>query len=119
MPESKPWFLRVSYPFFKTPKPLYSEEVYRSLSSDAKVLYSLLLDRSSLSYKNREKWSLPNGTVYVIFTQAEICQKLGCGHDKAAKLMKELELYHLIRRFYGKAGSPAKIVVLPFMSTDP
>ena len=40
------------YSFFKIPKILYTDSIFKTLSSDAKVLYAILLDRMSLSMKN-------------------------------------------------------------------
>ena len=41
-----------SYAFYKIPKVLFTEEMFEGLTTDAKVLYGLLLDRVSLSKKN-------------------------------------------------------------------
>ena len=41
------------YAFFRIPKLLITEPYFRRLSTDAKLLYGLMLDRMSLSIKNR------------------------------------------------------------------
>ena len=41
-----------AFSFFRIPKLLFTDEAFRVLSSDAKVLYGILLDRISLSMKN-------------------------------------------------------------------
>ena len=41
-----------SYSFYRIPKMLFTEEIFEALSTDAKVLYGLLLDRISLSRDN-------------------------------------------------------------------
>ena len=38
-----------SYSFYRIPKLLFTEELFETLSTEAKVLYGLLLDRISLS----------------------------------------------------------------------
>lgn len=38
--------------FYRIPKLLITDEYFRDLSTDAKVLYGLMLDRMSLSAKN-------------------------------------------------------------------
>ena len=38
--------------FYKVPKALFTEEKYQKVSTDAKMLYGLLLDRMYLSVKN-------------------------------------------------------------------
>ena len=41
------------YSFYRIPKALFQDEYFRCLSSDAKILYGLMLDRMSLSIKNQ------------------------------------------------------------------
>ena len=41
------------YSFYRVPKVLFTAECFKSLSCEAKVLYGLMLDRMSLSIKNR------------------------------------------------------------------
>ena len=40
------------FAFYKVPKVLFTDEKYRAVSTDAKMLYGLLLDRMYLSVKN-------------------------------------------------------------------
>ena len=40
-----------SYTFYRTPKVFFTDPRFRKLSSDAKILYGILLDRVSLSIK--------------------------------------------------------------------
>ena len=40
------------FSFFRIPKALFTEKEFQSLSTDAKLLYGILLDRISLSKKN-------------------------------------------------------------------
>lgn len=77
------------YSFYRVPKVLFTAECFKSLSSEAKVLYGLMLDRMSLSIKNR--WFDEEDRVYIIFTVEEIAELLNCGTQKAVKLMKELD----------------------------
>ncbi len=46
---------------------------------------------------------------------------LGCGHDKATRLQRELEKHNLLRRKYHGEGKPAKLYVLTVskISTEP
>ena len=74
---------------YRVPKVLFTAECFKSLSCEAKVLYGLMLDRMSLSIKNR--WFDEEDRVYIIFTVEEIAELLNCGTQKAVKLMKELD----------------------------
>ena len=77
------------FSFYRIPKVLFTEERFRSVSAEAKVLYGLLLDRMSLSCKNG--WLDKEGRVYIIFTIEEVMTALGCADQKAGKLLHELE----------------------------
>ena len=100
--------------FFKMPKVLFTDE-YKDLSAEAKLLYGLMLDRMQLSAING--WCDKNGEVFIFFTIAETSEKLGCGHDKATRLQRELEKYNLLRRKYQGKGRPAKLYVLDIPKT--
>lgn len=82
--------------FYKLPKVLFSDEKYKGITTDTKVLYSLLLDRNCLSIKN--DWKDMYGRYYQYFTIKECKEKLNFGHDKIAKLFKESEANGLITR---------------------
>ena len=41
------------FSFYRIPKLLFTDERFKELSTDAKVLYGLMLDRMSLSSKNQ------------------------------------------------------------------
>ena len=99
------------FKFVRVPKLLF-EARYKNLSTDAKILYSLLFERMELSRKNG--WHDDDGSVYIYFTLEEVCEVLGCGHDKATKLFCELESYALLRRKKQGFGKPAKLYVLKF-----
>lgn len=73
------------FSFYRIPKVLFTEERFRSVSAEAKVLYGLLLDRMSLSCKNG--WLDRAGRVYIIFTIEEVMTALGCADQKAGKLL--------------------------------
>ena len=91
--------------FFKMPKVLFTDE-YKDLSAEAKLLYGLMLDRMQLSAING--WCDKNGEVFIFYTIAETSEMLGCGHDKATRLQRELEKHNLLRRKYQGKGKPAK-----------
>ena len=107
------------YAFFCIPKLLITEPYFRRLSTDAKLLYGLMLDRMSLSMRNG--WMDDDGHVYIYFTLEEACEQLCCKTDKAVKLFAELDSAKgvgLIRRVKQGLGRPAKIYVLRFMGME-
>lgn len=105
------------FSFYRIPKVLFTEERFRSVSAEAKVLYGLLLDRMSLSCKNG--WLDKEGRVYIIFTIDEVMTALGCADQKAGKLLHELESKcRLIERKRQGLGKPNLIYVKNFVDKD-
>ena len=101
------------FAFYRIPKALFIDEKFKELSTDAKVLYGLLLDRMSLSLKNQ--WLDADNKVYIIFTTEEIMEALNCGNQKACRLMAELERnVCLIERRRQGLGKPNLIYVKNF-----
>ena len=101
-----------SYVFYKVPKALFTEEKYKPFSTDAKMLYGLLLDRMHLSAKNG--WTDKRGRVYQFFTVKEAQEKLRFGHEKICRLFSELEQADLILRKRQGQGKPSIIYLKKF-----
>ena len=78
-----------TYSFYRIPKILFTDQIFRILSCEAKVLYGLMLDRMSLSIKN--KWFDEQGRVYIIFTVQDVRDYLGCCRQTAINLLAELD----------------------------
>ena len=96
--------------FYQIPKELFTNEYYKGkLSSDAIILYGLLLDRLSVSIKN--KWIDENGLIYLILTRKEAMEKLNISDKTATKAFRQLKELKLIsERRMGK-GKTYKIYV--------
>ena len=107
------------YSFYRVPKVLFTAQCFKSLSCEAKVLYGLMLDRMSLSIKNR--WFDEEDRVYIIFTVEEVMELLGCGRQKAVKNIAELATEKgigLIEKKRLGLGKPNVIYVKNFMIMD-
>ncbi len=124
MPEKKPtrtadldYFYGQSselFSFYRIPKLLFQDSRFQPLSTDAKTLYGILLDRMSLSARNG--WLDKAGRVFIIYTVQEVQDSLGCADKKATKLLRELEEYGLIERKRRGLGKPDLIYVKNFSS---
>ena len=124
MPERKPtrtadldYFYGQSselFSFYRIPKLLFQDSRFQPLSTDAKTLYGILLDRMSLSARNG--WLDKAGRVFIIYTVQEVQDSLGCADKKATKLLRELEEYGLIERKRRGLGKPDLIYVKNFSS---
>ena len=107
------------FSFYRVPRLLIKDERFKGLSSDAKLLYGLMLDRMSLSMKNG--WLDDENRAYIIYTIDNIREDLGCSKEKAVKVLAELDagkgigLVEKIRRGLGK---PDIIYVKNFVIQD-
>ena len=101
-----------SYSFYRIPKLLFTEEMFISLSTEAKVLYGLLLDRISLSRDHG--WVDDSGHVYVYYTIGSFKKALRCGNSKACRLLKELDAFGLTERKKQGHCKPTIIYVKDF-----
>ena len=101
-----------SYTFYRVPKILFTAEAFDHLSTDAKLLYGILLDRMQLSVKNH--WIDEDGKVFIYYPRQNIMDALTCGNKKAGQLLAELDERNgigLITRIHQGLGKPDKIYV--------
>ena len=100
------------FAFYRIPKALFQEPQFQTLSTDAKTLYGILLDRMSLSVKNG--WLDEQNRVFIIFTIEDVKRALCCADNKATKLLRELEKFGLIERKRRGLGKPSLVYVKNF-----
>ena len=77
------------YVHYQMPSILFEDDNLRELSINAKFLYSVLLDRAKLSYKNG--WLDDDGKVYIHYAQADLIKLLNCGRTKMSEYFNELD----------------------------
>ena len=100
------------YYFYKIPKILFHDPDFAGLSTDAKLLYGILLDRMELSKSNH--WMDEQGRIYIYYTIESIQRELQCGNKKAGNLLAELDDKKgigLITRVHQGLTKPDKIFV--------
>lgn len=102
-----------SFNFIQIPAILFTDPEYKKLSSDSKILYSLMLNRMSLSRKNG--WFDNENRVYIIYTLEEMTEAIGCAHTKCINILKELVSLDLIERKRIGLGKPDIIYVKDFL----
>jgi hypothetical protein len=103
------------FSFYRVPRLLIKDERFKGLSSDAKLLYGLMLDRMSLSMKNG--WLDDESRAYIIYTVDAIMEDLGCAKATCVKIMKELDTENgigLIEKKRRGLGKPDIIYVKNF-----
>ena len=107
------------YSFYRIPKLLFTEEYFKKISVEAKVLYGLMLDRMSLSMKNQ--WFDTEGRAYIYYLLEDIMDAMGCSNKKAISIMKELDIESgigLIEKKRQGQGKPTMIYLKQFMIQD-
>ena len=108
------------FSFYRIPRQFVTGEAFHKLSTDAKLLYGLLLDRMGLSLKNG--WFDDAGRAFIYYTLEDIQNDLNCGHEKAVKLLSELDTgkrgIGLIERRKQGQGHPTKIYVKRFTTRN-
>ena len=105
------------YSFYRIPKILFTDDRFKSLSLDAKMLYGLMLDRMALSVKN--SWFDDENRVFIYFTLEDACANMGQSHSKMVRIMAELDTKKgvgLIERKKQGQGKPTIIYVKNFVS---
>ena len=102
------------FSFIRIPRVMLTEEAFSEVSLHAKVLYSVLLDRMSLSRKNG--WLDDENRVFIIYQIGEIQEDLGFTRRKAMELLAELEKFGLLEKKRRGHGLPNILYVKSFMT---
>lgn len=92
--------------FFQVPKQFMNKNSkYYNMSSDSKLLYSILADRNSLSISNG--WIDEDNRVYFIATIENLMELTGWGNQKVVKQLKELRKFDLLISEKKGQGNPS------------
>ena len=79
------------------------------LSHTSKLLYTLLLDRATLSQKNN--WVDDRGRIYVIYPLSNLAKDLGCCVSSVTRSFAELEKAELAERVRSGFSKPSHILL--------
>jgi hypothetical protein len=79
------------------------------LSNTAKLLYTLLLDRATLSQKNN--WVDEHGRIYVIYPLSHLAKDLDCCISSVTRSFAELEKAELAERVRSGFSKPSHILL--------
>nr|DAJ60705.1 MAG TPA: replication initiator protein [Caudoviricetes sp.] len=103
---------RTTTRFYQLPKELFENPIYREVSAEAKVLYTMLKDRMLLSEKNKEEWEDENGNLYCYFSNESAQKYLNRSEPYIIKLKKELHQAGLILEVRQGVNKPNRIYPL-------
>ena len=100
------------FSFYRIPRLLIKDQHFKGLSSDAKLLYGLMLDRMALSMKNH--WLDNENRAYIIYSISNVMEDINCSKPTCVKIMKKLDSFGLIERKRKGLGKPDIIYVKNF-----
>lgn len=100
------------FSFYRIPRLLIKDQHFKGLSSDAKLLYGLMLDRMALSMKNH--WLDNENRAYIIYSISNVMDDINCSKPTCVKIMKKLDSFGLIERKRKGLGKPDIIYVKNF-----
>lgn len=103
------------FTFYRLPKVLITDDRFRNVSNNAKLLYGLMLDRMSLSRKRG--WIDDENRVFIKYSINNIEEDLNISKKTAISIMRELEEVGLIDRVQ-KMGVSNIIYVKNFVSEN-
>ena len=103
--------------FYRLPRVFLTNEFYSGVPTEAKCLYTLMLDRVTLSMRNG--WREQDGRVFIYFTLDDAKRLLHVGKNKAVRMFQQLEKLDLIRRRKQGQGKPARVFVRTFVENAP
>ena len=101
--------------FCRLPRIFVTDEFYRTIPIEIKILYSVMLDRVAMSMRNN--WR-ENGRVFIYFTIKEAMRTLHVCKHKAVSLFARMETLGLIRRRKQERGKPDRIFVREFLEVE-
>lgn len=101
------------FSYYRLPKALFSNKEFSGISSDAKLLYGILLERLSLSIKNG--WIDEHNHAYLYFGMKQVCNLLHCSLRKCKDLFSSLENIGLLKRKNNGFGKASRIYVMNFI----
>lgn len=101
------------FSFLRIPRCLITDTRYAGLSTNAKLLYGMLLDRMEVSVRN--EWIDAENKVYVIYQISEIQNDLNVSKRKAMEYLRELETCGLVEKKPRGLGLPSLLYVQKFV----
>lgn len=96
--------------FLRLPLTLLANPKYKQMSLEAKFIYSLLLNRMTLSQRN--DWINEDSEVYLIYTREEAANTLNISYKKSIAAFRELIANGLLYEERQGLGAPNLLYVL-------
>jgi len=107
-----------TYNFYLLPKELIDNPAFDEIDYGAKILYSLMLNRASLSAVHSADFTDKNGNLYIIYTVEQVMENMRCATQTAVKMLKQLDDIGLIEKHRQGQGKPSIIYVKDFSTIE-
>lgn len=102
------------YSYFVVPKVLLTDPAFAGIDCTAKVIYSLMLSRLSLSAENPDQYTDEEGRLYIIYSVEEMTDTLNISRPTVMKMISQLYKSGLIEKKRQGQGKPTLYYVMDF-----
>ena len=102
------------YSYYVIPQMLISDPAFSGIDCTAKLIYSLMLNRLSLSAENAEDYTDPQGRLYIVYTVEEIAETLQISKPTAVKMVTQLCEAGLVEKKRQGQGRPSILYLRDF-----
>lgn len=105
--------------FLSIPRLFFTHTSYQKLTSEAKIIYSMLLEKMELCEEN--EWYDEQNRAFIYFPQNKLEEFMNIGYGKIEKALEELDVktgLGLIERQKQELGLPTKIYIKNFASIE-
>ena len=102
------------YSYFVIPRVLLTDPAFKDIDCTAKVVYSLMLSRLSLSAENPAQYSDEDGRLYIVYAIDEIAETLQISRPTTVKMITQLTRAGLVEKKRQGQGKPALYYVMDF-----
>jgi hypothetical protein len=108
---------KVSLAYLTVPKEIMDNPAFDDVDYGSKLLYGLMLNRTSLSATNPD-FIDDKGNIYIIYTVEQVMEDMRCARQTAVNMLKQLDDVGLIEKHRRGQGKPSIIYVKDFSSID-
>lgn len=102
------------YNYFIVPKMLISDDSFEDIDCAGKLMYSIMLNRLSLSAEHPDQYTDGQGRLFIVFPVEEMMKALHLSKPTVTKMLNQLEEHGLIVRKRQGLGKPSLIYVMDF-----
>ncbi|MGL5765511.1 MAG: conserved phage C-terminal domain-containing protein [Sarcina sp.] len=96
--------------YYQLYKFIVHDKAFKNLSSDAKILYSVMRDRHKLSLENN--WVDDEGNVFIYYSRESMGEDVNKSSKTITKAVNELKKYNLVEEVRQGVNKPNRIYIM-------